>query len=77
MDASQRGVLLNNLASLMERDQAYLAVKMFIRYIHVHSLYVHSLRIPFHSCINIDKKLKIYVLGFRNFRQWKTLFSGV
>lgn len=72
MDASQRGVLLNNLASLMERDQAYLAVKMFIRYIHV-----HSLRISFHSCINIDKKLKIYVLGFRNFRQWKTLFSGV
>lgn len=33
MDASQRGVLLNNLASLMERDQAYLAVKMSIHYI--------------------------------------------
>lgn len=29
MDASQRGVLINRLADLMERDIVYLAVSLF------------------------------------------------
>lgn len=32
MDASERGVLLNNLADLMQRNHAYLAVKILLHY---------------------------------------------
>ena len=41
MDASKRGVLLNKLADLMKRDQAYIAVSDFNHY---HSLGIFSRR---------------------------------
>ena len=45
MDASQRGILLNKLADLVERDSVYLSVSTPVSYIqgkHLQPLFVHE-----------------------------------